>query len=825
MIEMLYREARFAIRRLLTSPLFTMSVVISLSLSLGVTVAAYTTIESLLWRTPGFEHARDIGIVTKRNPDGRLTWRNVATPAELGALRARVSSIGDVAASSVVTSSLDDGTQTVPFAGEAVSGNYFDVLALKVQEGRGLQEADDQPTAAAVVVLADEIWRHRLGADPGIVGRTVRIGGRPFVVAGIAVAEVNARDRDLYGEAAFTAADGWISLAQEDLTTNLARAADGRDLTVITRISDARDREAFARDVSGLANGLDDSDPIVDRATGARVARRWQLSSIDVIGRNDQTANRVGVAAVVLVGLVLIVAFSNISSLALGRGAASVPVLATKQALGASRLRLVLEQSAEGAILAIVGGAGTLAVAKALLWCFSIDLPLSNFRILALRPTLSGTAWIGLAVCLAVFVGVCCIAPAVQHVRMARPLEQEQAAVPSRWSWRRRLIACQVAISTVFILVAVPVARDIAALAHHDPGLDLSHLAVGVVDLGAVSDRKTDVLSRLDAALSTRAGGNAQIALTAGLPLGAGNLVRRIASVSATETPAMRRAAVAIAATPNIFHVFGVTITRGRSLEPRDTASSVPVAVLSQRAAIQLFGSTDVVGRRLDYADDTSDSDPRALEVVGVASDTDTMDLGDRTYGSVYVPLAQREPSRVILVGRSESNPAALSKMFASALRDVDSRLALDYVSTGAMAMAGPSVLLPIGGWLTGGLALLSITLSIVGLYGVLSQFVAARTREIGLRMALGADPRRVRALIVRQGVVPVSVGLGLGMMLGIGVREIARAILVMPHASVFDPFGSAVAVLALLATGALASAVPAWRASSVDPNAALRTP
>jgi hypothetical protein len=406
---------------------------------------------------------------------------------------------------------------------------------------------------------------------------------------------------------------------------------------------------------------------------------------------------------------------------------------------------------------------------------------------------------------------------------MARPtLDQKQAGAPGRWSWRRRLIACQVAISTVFILVAVPVARGVAALARHDPGFDLSHLMVGTVGFSAVGDRKDEVLSRLDAALQARAGASEPIALTDGLPIGTGNRVRQMASISAAETPTTRRVAVAIVATPNIFQVLGVTITRGRSLEWCDTRSSVAVAVMSQRAAVQLFGSTDVVGRRLGYSG-SSESGPSVLEIVGVASDTDTMELGDQTYGSVYVPLAQSDPSIVTMVGRSTSRPADLSKTFAAVLREVDSRLVLDHVSTGAIAMAGPSVLLPIGGWLTGGLSLLAVTLSIVGLYGVLSQMVAARTREIGLRMALGADARRVRALIVRQGVGPVSVGLGLGLMLGIGVRQVARAVLVMPHVPVFDPVGSAVAVLALLVTGALASAVPAWRASTVDPNAALR--
>jgi putative ABC transport system permease protein len=243
--------------------------------------------------------------------------------------------------------------------------------------------------------------------------------------------------------------------------------------------------------------------------------------------------------------------------------------------------------------------------------------------------------------------------------------------------------------------------------------------------------------------------------------------------------------------------------------------------VTSERTARQIFGTTDVVGRQMRY-EDPADGTETLAEVVGVARDTDTVDLFDRRLGAVYIPLAQRDSANVIIVGRTAGDPSRMAGTFAAIARRVNPDLAVEFASSGEVAMAGRYVVVRMVANLSGGLSILAVTLAMLGLYGVLSHLVGRRTREIGVRLALGADPVRLRWMIVVEGLRPVLWGTGVGLAAGIAARVILRSADAARNISAIDPAAFAAAAVTLVAAGLGACYLPARRASMVHPNVAL---
>jgi putative ABC transport system permease protein len=825
----LQQDLRLAIRRLRATPVFTAFAAVSLALALGVTTAIYSTIGALLWTTSSIEDAEHLAVVTRQQPGTSASWRWAMSRPDFDDLRSQARSVSSLAASSVMVDALNDGTQTSAFTAQAVTGNYFATVRLPLQLGRGIQEADDRPGADAVVVLSHNFWQSKAGGNAAIVGRTVRIGGHPFVVAGVASERIQSA-RDPFGRFGLVDGDGWIPLVSKSIVTGVLTAArDEPDLVVVARMPVTTAPQVVAAEVRGIGAALDRSAPILrgDPAGGLKpVPRSWSVTTAAAIAREPVAATgTAGGAAVLLVGLVLVVACTNIANLTLGRGASRVHEFTVRRALGASRGRLIREQCAESVVLAAFGGLGAFLVAKILCQYLTLDFPTgtASLQMIALQPKLSAPALMAAGGALLVSLVVFGVVPALQLTRaslLERLAGDAVGASPTRWKGRRRLIAWQVTISTAFMLIAAASMRAVTAEALHDPGFDLHHLAVGYASLRPLhvdADRARRVIEALDAAAHAQPGFES-VALTASLPMG----VRQIAEVGTGAPPATRQAAVAMLATPGIFRTLGVPILRGRGFDDRDTATTHPVIVASEQIARRVFGTTDAVGRQMSYQG-ASDAAPKTVEVIGVARDTDTLALFDRRIGAVYVPLSQHDAQTAIIVGRTSGDPAPMARTFAGMARQADRDLAVQFASTGLMAMAPGYVVLRGVATLAGGLSILAVTLAMLGLYGVLSHIVGRRTREIGLRLALGAEASGVRRMIVGEGLRPVVWGLAFGLLVGVGARLVLRATSTAPAISAVDPLAFAVAAVTLAAAGLFACYLPARRASKVDPNVALR--
>ena len=539
-----------------------------------------------------------------------------------------------------------------------------------------------------------------------------------------------------------------------------------------------------------------------------------------------------GTLLVLVVSLVLIVACTNIANLMLGRGAAGQSEWGLRLALGASRGLLVVERCVESGMLACAGGLGGLIVARVLIHAAAVDLPLGNGGVVTVRPSLDAATLVLAGVALIGSLLVFGVIPAWQLTRVSlteRLSGQATGASGVRWKGRRRLIVVQVAISASLMFLAATSTRALTTWTRHDPGFDLQQLAVGAVNLRPMhwdEGHRRQAIRSIDAAARAHAG-FASIALTAGLPLGQSARLLQFDQVSSADSasgsttpPAV---AAVLAATPAIFRTLGVPLLQGRPFGEGDTSTTPPVIVISERVARQVFGTTGAVGRQMTFAGASSaGAAPTTVTVVGVARDTDVGQVFDRSLGTVYMPLSQRDVSRVFLVGRTDGDPAPAVRAFRTIVRQADPDLAVEVAATGEMLMAPSSVILRVGAALAGLLSLFAAALAMVGLYGVLSHVVGCRTREIGVRLALGADGGRVCRTIIVEGLAPVVWGIGLGGLLAEGTLLIARATM-QRDLSAIGPVAAAVVPVTLIVTGLLACYLPARRASRVDPNVALR--
>jgi putative ABC transport system permease protein len=385
-------------------------------------------------------------------------------------------------------------------------------------------------------------------------------------------------------------------------------------------------------------------------------------------------------------------------------------------------------------------------------------------------------------------------------------------------------VSWQVAISTAFFLVAAFCLQGVLRESRHDSGVDVERLAVGNLDFYLApwtEPRAREAVDRL-LARARQLPSVESAAVVSGMPFG--TTLTPFANLSPDGEPGKTVVdAMLIASSPGVFRTAGVAILRGRAFDERDAAGTTPVAVVSEITARALFGGRDAIGRRISVQGVTTrDRNSYTHTIVGVAADTDAQFVFHRHMGSVYLPFAQRYEPALMLIARTSGDPAALLPGLRLAASRADPDLVLGHPTTGTMAFATMYELIRIAGTGATSLAGLSLVLAMTGLYGVLSQVVSGRTREIGVRMALGAERERIRRMVLRDGLMPVMVGVVLGAGLG-GLIRLALHALTPASLSAGDAVIFSLVPLPLAAGALLACYLPALRASRVDPNVALR--
>ena len=839
-------DLKLAARRLLATPMFTVFAVASLAVGLAVTTAAYSVVATLFFAPSAITDEHRIAAVMTPL-EGKLLGGGFSLP-DFADLRAAQKSFDNLTASARFYPSLSLPATTELVTAEAVDGAYFATLGVRTVLGRAIDETDVVKTQR-LVVLSHALWTLRFRADPSVIGREVRIAGYPFEVVGIAPKHFEGLGRKLQGTRL------WIPLSTDPRhPASTLHERDRSRLMVVGRLAPRATMASASAELTSIGTTLDASYPRSPDRSGPQT-RAWVARPLSEDRPVDAIMFRFGVAFVALVALVLVVACTNLSNLVLARGTERYQEFAVRRALGASRWRLVREQCAESIVLALLGTGAAWLIFRTLSIVMDVDLPIASRMLVSFAPTLE-PAVLGVAAgALLLSLFVFGLEPALQLTRDAE-IRGELAAGggsvgPPRTRRQRALVRWQIAISTGFFIIAAMCVKYAVAEARHDSGVDLDKIAVATMNFWTQQwdqERAHRALTRVleefkkDPMIQSAA-------VATGVPFGSTGTSAIM--FSTTDRPITGRGdfpwGLGIAASPGFFATMGISVLRGRALDDRDGAGASPVVVVSERTALQLFGTIDVVGRPLLLKERSpatmnarsvanklavpvpgplprTASDVRTATIVGVVENTDVVHLFSRDGDVLYVPLEQRTnglPFAIAIV-RTDASPSAGLRALRESIRRVDPDLAIESAGTGTGTLAGPTVFLRAAAMFALSLGALTLLLAMVGLYGVQAHGVTRRTREIGVRMSFGATAAQIRTMVLKDGYRPVLEGLGIGLFIGFIGRALLRTFL-WERIEIVDPWMVLAVPIPLILAAFFACFWPAHRASRVEPMVALR--
>jgi predicted permease len=850
--DQLWRELYQAARRLAAAPSFALFSIVTLAIGIGVTAAVYSVIYSGMWR-PLQVHDPDRIVVVGREstfvPRGQISW-----PDFIGIERQQTT-LTLVAAWGGAGGSFYANGRAELVHGEVVSGRYFDLVGVRPALGRLIQSGDDRAGAPDIVVLSDHTWRLHLGADPQVIGKTVKLARRSFQVVGVAPEGFRGLEtRGLQG-VAFWAPLSSARLLVGDISQERDPIRMPRGwLMVGGRLRPGDAPTAAASELARIGDRQDAIAPLWMTINGAPgeppsrhpAPRKW--TTVPVVDDEVLSDNReIGRIIVALPALVLLVACTNLANLVLSRGTSRRHEFAVRRALGATRARLIREQFADSALLGIAGGIAGLLIARALLVYF---VGMTRESLATFVPggavfwQLESGVLAGTFAAVALSMIVAGLIPAWQLTRdgdrSALTGDPASAAVP-RWRGRSNLIALQVGVSVCLFLIAVVFVQMVVRLpgARFVADAGIGRVAVATVPFEMPTKDDMRIRAVVDLVLA-RLKDDQEIDAAAAASMlpyrGARLFTGRSPAVTPPDQPFDARPESGhetdlTAMTPEYWRATGLPpLVSGRGFDERDQAAAAPAAIVNEGLALDVWGTTEVIGRELLMRDTRAvrAGAPTApvtrLTVVGVVAGRERAQHEAGHEHSMFVPLAQDFPPYTIgFLARARAGGEAPVAKLAEAIRAVDPELAMDRLVSAEVLELGPLAFMRWLAAIVAGLAVLALALAMAGLYGVLSHVVDRRMREMGVRMALGADAGRLARLVRKDGFRPVVEGLFIGLATAVVVRVFLKFQFVIHEVAPIDPlaFGAAAALLG--AAALVACYLPARRAARVDPNIALR--
>jgi predicted permease len=815
-------DARFAFRSLQRTSGLAAFVVITLALGIGMVSGTFSMVDALIFRP--YPVPQPSGVVTLVGTTHDSSFEDFSYREYLD-IRDKTKSYDGVIANSDMQAV---GFNAEPAAtprikgGMMVSGNYFHVLGVEPQLGRGFRENEDQvPGRDAVVVLGPNFWRHEFASDPSVVGRHIRLNGTEFTVIGVA-------PEAFPGMQIFDFPDFYMPLAMArvfstDRQKNFFEDRDDRELNVRARLKPGTTLQQAQNELSVLAKNFETDYPKVNRSRGASVHTQFQMRT-----RADDINWKFGVIFVILALAVLLVACTNVAGLLLSRARSRTREIAVRLALGAGRFQLIRLLLTESLILASLGGLAGIAIGYGVVeWfhsfqnvIFMTDLPFAIPFQMDKRVLLASLVLSALSALL------CGLAPALQTTRvdLVNGLKSADVDLPGRkplWG-RNVLVVAQVSTSLMLLTASFLMFRGFQHTLLEDTGFAKDHLLMTSFDprLVQYSPAQTQQFYKLLAERVREAPGVVSEALTQNIPLGTDDFDGVAFVPDGFQVPRDREnfSSTMDTVDEGYFNTMGVSILRGRGFLATDTAEAPRVAVVNEHFAKHFWPSGDAVGKRFRL--DSCDGTP--VEIVGVAQTINYQNTFDKQMDFVYMPLAQHPVARMTLMLRSSGDPLQLVQSVKDVVRTLDPNLPMletrayeDYYLN--QAVKGPGIAIK----LVGAMGAVGLLLAIAGLYGLVAYNVSRRTREIAIRMALGAESSDVLRLVMGKGLVLVAMGTLLGLTMGFAVERLMNSMLF--NAGGVDIVAYFIVVPSLFLVTALATYVPARRASRIAPTQALR--
>lgn len=809
-MDLVIQDVRHGVRRLASSPLFTIMAVLIVGLGIAANTVVFSAVNAVLLRPLPFTDPDRVVHVYQHSDEGQP--QSSSFPA-YRAIASRTDVLTGAAAFFYTTVNAESDFGIRQSLVEFATSSYFPVLGLSTARGRWIAPEEDIPTGGPAAVVSDHAWRTRFGADPNIVGRTVRLGGSTVPIVGVGPASYN-------GFANGVAVDFWLSLS------SLGPVQGGFFVQVLERPQDHWFMiRARLRDGVTLAQARAAMDG-VSGELGSRFAGLDQVRRIEVLPartvRIHPAFDGVLVPAATLlmavVALVLALVCSNLAIMLLLRGASQHREVSIRMAMGAGRSRILRQFLTESLVLSAAGGVvGCFAATWLLRVLSATDLPTTSglvsfsidFKVLVFATGLSIVTGIAFG-----------LAPALRAVKTdAAAVLSGASTVRPHVALRYTMVGFQVALSIVLLVGTGLVVRSTLQMSQVDLGFNsapLAMLATSTLQAGYGQNESRRVYADLESRLAGIPRVES-VVRTSRSPLGRGPtntlVIEQYVSPTGTNTAEVPSAFVS----PNYFAGLGIRIVQGRGFRPQDDSKAPPVAVVSEAMARRYWGTTDVIGRRYGH-----DGVPNSwVEIVGVAADVKVSSLTETPQPEVYRPWDQTGFPVASFLVRTSGNVPDLTATIRRVVRDYDPKLPIMQL-TSVDDFIDHQLLVPrIGAGVLAGFSLTALMLAALGLYAVVAFAVRERTREVGIRIALGARGPRVVWVMMRGIMLTVATGLAIGLVAAVAVARAAATVLF--NVSPTDPATLALVIVVLSLVAVAAALIPATRATRVDPVVALR--
>ncbi|HKH74994.1 MAG TPA: ADOP family duplicated permease [Vicinamibacterales bacterium] len=820
-LDDLAQDTRFAWRTLRRSPGFTLTAVITLAFGIGVNIGMLRLVNGLLLR-PLYERPAQILEVQARStkPDGGR--RGVSYPDYLDLRDGTKTIFDDLAASSFLFVGLDAGEGPRRAIAFAVTANYFDVLGGRLALGRPFDPNEERPGAdARLVIISHRLWQQR-GADPAIIGRTVRINGDPFTVVGVAA--------EGFTGTGIPGPEVWLPLGANDRLS----ARDSHELAVIGRVQADVPVENVGPALATIARRLEQAFPDVNGGYSLTASPPSRL--LFMPGSGSAITTLIALLLMVMPAIVLLVACLNLADLLLARGHIRRQELAIRSSLGGGRWRITRQLLTEGVLLAFAG-----AAAGAVLSSWATDVVMASIRpvlpVALSLPALdidwrviAGTVGFSMAASLVFGAWPAWSLTSRAVVSDLKRHIGEEGRQPGGIRIGKALVVCQLALSLLLLTTGGLFLMSAISAASAYPGFDLDGGVLAEVDASLAGYDETRgrqlqlaLVDRLRAVPGVEAA-----SIGSSFPFNGFGDSRLVAPAGGADPQSRSVDAVFAVVGRDYARVLGLPLLSGRDFSDAELlpGSAERVAIIDDALAQRLGVGTNAVGQLIQFLDKEASDAKQPLRVIGVVP-TINHSLGNaHPFPHVYVPLGQRYESAMTLHVRTSGTEAerAMLGTVGRVIRDVDPRAPVVRLTTWRDHLdAGIEVLMfRTGARVFSAFGIIALLLAIIGVYGVKSYVVSRRTREFGIRIATGAQPRALLWQVLREGGRTTTIGIGIGLLLALGAGQLLQGMLYGVRS--IEPLVLAGAPLILFAASLLASLVPAVRATRVDPTVALRS-
>ncbi len=805
----LWHDIRYAERMLRKSPGFAATAVLTLALGIGATTAVFSMVDALLWKPIALPHLESLVMAVQRVPDSPND-RDDVTPGDMEDIRRQSSSLTELAywqggRANIVGA----GGEPERVDSNLVSANFFDTLQVQPVMGRGFQAGEDQPGRDREVVLSDRLWRRSYGGDPGIIGREIRLDDQNFRVTGVMPASF---DFPL-------ATELWTPLALTPVQRASRRA---NRVEIAARLKPEVSAEQAEAELAGVGARLEQSYPETNKGRRFAVwsARRYLV---------EYETSQYAVLLLASVLFVLLIACVNVANLQFARATGRLREVAVRTALGASRWRVVTQLMTESVLLSVAGAALGLVLADWGMEVMKAGMPPEIQRyILGWKDIHLDVRTLLFTLAAAVASGVLAgLAPAWQcsHPNLTDALKEGGrggSAGSARHRLRNTLVGIEVAMAVVLLVGAGLMVRGFRSML--DDGRRMEPATFLTLRLALTENRyhephqRTAFFDSVLARVRALPGVTAAAAVSA-IPYSNHSESRPFEIVGQPVDLEHRPTGMYQVATPAYFGALQVPLVAGRMLTDSDGAEAPKVAVVSRRMAERWWKNESPVGRQIQLG--AAETRGPAITIVGVVGDVVHNPYDREPRRTIYVPFAQAPPLRMDLGIRFAGDAGAVERAITGAVRVVDAQVPVIEMQTMERLIHNRAIGLNYMAVLMGIFGLMALGLSAIGVYGVMAYMVQEQTRDIGVRMALGAARQSVLGMIFRRGMTTVGAGLVVGLPLAFGFAQLLASLIYGVTAK--DPATFVAIPVALLVAASLAIYIPARRATRIDPIVALR--